>query len=213
MKYCQGRIPRIKEYAKDNGIDLTIENMVDVMDEWLIDLWNKQVGKDDNVYILGDFSFHPAEYNKKLLGKLNGKKFLILGNHDGNSDSLTGYFEQITQIKEYKYRDESGETFCFEMCHYPMLSWNRKEHGTIQLAGHSHGNIDQFNAESTDLRVDVGIDGSLADYKFLTPDDILLHFYKKTCTKDFVKYQKEILQSGKRIALINWLKSFMIRFR
>lgn len=188
MKYCPKRIDKIEEYCNSKGLILTEDNMIDMMDKWLIDLWNSQVSKKDVVYILGDFSFHSAEENKKLLAKLHGAKFLILGNHDGNSNHLDNYFQQITQIKEFKYKDESGETFCFELCHYAMVTWNRKEHGTIQLHGHSHGNLDGFNALSPDLRVDVGLDGKLADYKFLTPDDILVYFYQKAATWDFEKY-------------------------
>jgi hypothetical protein len=78
-----------------------------------------------------------------------------------------------------------------------MLTWNRKEHGTIQLMGHSHGNLDGFNESNPDLRVDVGLDGKLADYKFLTPDDILVYFYNKAGTKDFNKYV-EALRSSKQ---------------
>lgn len=188
LKYCPNRIEKIKEFCIKNNIEFSEDNIISLMDSWLIDLWNSQVSKKDCVYILGDFSFHNAEENKVLLGKLKGKKFLILGNHDGNSDKLESYFEQITQIKEVKYKDESGDTFCFELCHYPMVSWNRKEHGTIQLHGHCHGNIDGFNEESPDLRVDVGIDGKLANYKFLTPDDILVYFFQKSATRDFEKY-------------------------
>ena len=197
LKYCPKRIEKIKEYCDNKGLILTDDNIIEMMDKWLIDLWNAQVTKKDVVYILGDFSFHNAEENKKLLSKLNGKKFLILGNHDGNSDKLDNYFEQITQIKEFKYRDESGETFCFEMCHYAMVTWNRKEHGTIHIHGHSHGNLDGFNESNPDLRVDVGLDGKLADYKFLTPDDILVYFYNKAGTKDFNKYI-EVLRTSRQ---------------
>jgi calcineurin-like phosphoesterase family protein len=197
LKYCPKRIEKIQEYCDKNGVVLTDDNIIEMMDKWLIDLWNSQVSKKDVVYILGDFSFHNAEENKRLLSKLNGKKFLILGNHDGNSDKLDNYFEQITQIKELKYKDESGETFCFEMCHYAMVTWNRKERGTIQLHGHSHGALDGFNAANPDLRVDVGLDGHLANYRFLTPDDILVYFYKKSNTKDFNKYM-ETLRSPKQ---------------
>lgn len=198
MKYCPKRIEKIKEYCDKNGLILTDDNIIEMMDKWLIDLWNSQVTKKDVVYILGDFSFHNAEENKKLLSKLNGKKFLILGNHDGNSDKLDNHFEQITQIKEFKYKDESGETFCFEMCHYAMVTWNRKEHGTIQLCGHSHGSLDGYNEASPDLRVDVGLDGKLADYKFLTPDDILVYFYNKAGTKDFNRYVEALRASRKK---------------
>ncbi len=192
MKYCPGRIEKIKEFCAAKSIPFDEAKIIELMDMWLIDLWNSQVSKRDTVYILGDFSFHNAEENKKLLSKLNGKKFLILGNHDGNSDKLTNYFEQITQIKEFKYKDESGETFCFEMCHFAMVTWNRKEHGTIHICGHSHGSLDGFNESSPDLRVDVGIDGHLANYRFLTPDDILVYFYNKVRTKDFQLYVKNM---------------------
>ena len=155
---------------------------------WLEDLWNSQVKKNDTVYILGDFSFHPAEYNTELIGRLNGKKFLILGNHDGNSDSLTGYFKQNTWIKEYKFKDESGETFCFEMCHFPMASWNRKEHGTMHIHGHCHNNMTEINDLSPDLRVDVGLDSDIAQYQFVSAQQILEHFYKKANGKNFKSY-------------------------
>lgn len=198
LKYCPKRIEKIKEYCEKNGIKFDEKKIIDLMDMWLIDLWNSQVSKYDTVYILGDFSFNTAEENKKLLAKLHGKKFLILGNHDGNSDKLTNYFQQITQIKEFKYYDESGETFCFELCHFPMVTWNRKEHGTIQLHGHSHGAIDGFNEKSPDLRVDVGLDGHFANYRFLTPDDILVYFFNKANTKDFNTYIQTIRQYGRK---------------
>ena len=47
------------------------------------------------------------------------------------------------------------------MCHYPMVTWNQKPRGSIMLHGHSHGKLDDYNAQSPDLRFDVGIDGTL----------------------------------------------------
>ena len=40
------------------------------------------------------------------------------------------------------------------------------------LHSHSHGKLDEYNALSMDLRFDVGIDGSLANLRFLTLEDI-----------------------------------------
>lgn len=40
------------------------------------------------------------------------------------------------------------------------------------LHGHSHGKLDEYNAQSMDLRFDVGIDGEFANLKFLTLEDI-----------------------------------------
>lgn len=64
------------------------------MDECLIDNWNSVVGSNDLVYHLGDVYFGDG---KKALPKLNGKKHLILGNHDKWGDSsLNGVFSKIS---------------------------------------------------------------------------------------------------------------------
>jgi calcineurin-like phosphoesterase family protein len=55
----------------------------DEMDRELIKKWNNVVKKDDTIYILGDFTLsHNKDYIKGLCNQLNGKKILILGNHD-----------------------------------------------------------------------------------------------------------------------------------
>ncbi len=54
---------------------------VDEMNEEMVHRWNNKVGIDDVVYYLGDFSL-----SKSLVvpfaSRLNGKKILIMGNHD-----------------------------------------------------------------------------------------------------------------------------------
>ena len=52
------------------------------MDANLIRMWNKTVSEDDLVYILGDFSFYDGEKTSNILKFLNGKKILVVGNHD-----------------------------------------------------------------------------------------------------------------------------------
>lgn len=53
------------------------------MDKRLIELWNSMVGKNDVVYILGDFTLSRSKsIIKNLLDLLNGRKVLIMGNHD-----------------------------------------------------------------------------------------------------------------------------------
>ena len=48
-------------------------------DEWVIDNWNSIVKPDDTVLHLGDFAFKNIQ---NVQDRLNGKKILILGNHD-----------------------------------------------------------------------------------------------------------------------------------
>lgn len=51
------------------------------MNEYIITSHNETVGKDDIVIFLGDFCFKNS-YIKEALEKMNGYKYLILGNHD-----------------------------------------------------------------------------------------------------------------------------------
>lgn len=151
-------------------------------DEWLIDLWNKTVRREDFVYILGDFCLGNKEYTEKVLKQLKGKKFLIEGNHDKSLHGLERYFEWYGQIKEAKFSNnqyefiDPNETFCVEMCHYPMLTWNRRPHGTCMVHGHTHGTIDSFNTMSRELRVDIGFDSDFAGHQLVPLEKLYRYF-------------------------------------
>ena len=145
-------------------------------DEWLLDLWKSTVDKRDIVYIFGDLTFLKSEDARHLLEKLPGQKFLIEGNHDGSIRAYKSYFKEVYQIKEMRFKPTVApfikEDFRVVMCHYPMVTWNNKPRGSVMLHGHCHGKLDEYNVQSTDLRFDVGIDGSLAILRFLTLEDI-----------------------------------------
>lgn len=55
------------------------------MNEELIRKWNGKVSPNDIVYFLGDFALCGKEKKKELISKLNGHKYLIMGNHDEGS--------------------------------------------------------------------------------------------------------------------------------
>lgn len=171
------------------------ENDVETWDKWMVEKWNTIIGKKDIVYILGDFIFGSQESARKLLDKLHGKKFLILGNHDKGVDKLENYFEQITQQKLVTFKksnfDFLDEDFQIFMCHYPMVTWASKHYGVINAHGHCHGRLDDYNEASTDLRVDVGIDGKLANFNFITLEQLYRYFKEKTKGKKFIHYAME----------------------
>lgn len=171
------------------------ENDVETWDKWMVEKWNTIIGKKDIVYILGDFIFGSQESARKLLDKLHGKKFLILGNHDKGVDKLENYFEQITQQKLVTFKksnfDFLDEDFQIFMCHYPMVTWASKHYGVINTHGHCHGRLDDYNEASTDLRVDVGIDGKLANFNFITLEQIYRYFKEKTKGEKFIHYAME----------------------
>ena len=165
---------------------------VEAHDKWLMEKWNSTVAKKDTVYIVGDFSFAPSEHVKKLLSKLNGNKFLILGNHDQSSSKLTNYFVQITQQKmvvfkksNYDWLDEDFQVF---LCHYPMVTWPSKHYGSVNVHGHCHGRLNRYNEESTDLRVDVGIDSETFGNDFVEVRTLYEYFKNKRAGEKFIHY-------------------------
>ena len=69
-------------------------NDSDEMDEAMIERWNRVVGTNDIVYHLGDVVMNRRCL--QIVGRLNGDKRLILGNHDifDHSDYLP-YFKRL----------------------------------------------------------------------------------------------------------------------
>lgn len=58
---------------------------IEDMHDYMISRWNSTVSKKDLVYIVGDFSFGDFHQTKEILNRLNGRKILIMGNHDRKS--------------------------------------------------------------------------------------------------------------------------------
>lgn len=54
------------------------------MNEALIKNWNNTVGKDDTVFVCGDVALNKA-ICRGIIHRLNGRKILIMGNHDQGS--------------------------------------------------------------------------------------------------------------------------------
>lgn len=61
------------------------------MNKAMIDNWNKVVRKDDKVIMNGDFALCGKDMVIEIGQQLNGRKTLILGNHDGAS--LKTYYD------------------------------------------------------------------------------------------------------------------------
>ena len=73
---------------------------VEEMDNALIHNWNKIVKNNDRVFMLGDFALCGKDKIIEIGQKLNGRKILILGNHEGAS--LKTYYEAGFEMV-YKY--------------------------------------------------------------------------------------------------------------
>ena len=73
---------------------------IEKMNEALISNWNKVVKRDDRVFMLGDFALCSKDKIIEIGQKLNGRKILILGNHDEASLSTyyTAGFEMVSKF-------------------------------------------------------------------------------------------------------------------
>jgi calcineurin-like phosphoesterase family protein len=107
---------------------------VDEMDKCLIENWNRVVSNDDTVYHLGDFAWHSV---KQYREKLNGNITLILGNHDKQKiEGYRGIFDEVTIYKKIKIFEQKLILF-----HYPILSWDGRNHKSWHLYGHVHEKV------------------------------------------------------------------------
>lgn len=120
---------------------------VEEMDERMIACWNEKVrGNKDEVVILGDLCMGKGEQANMLLNRLNGKKFLVTGNHDRlflrDKKFDSSLFEWIKPYAEL--RDNNRKVV---LCHYPIICYNGQYHGdsVYMLYGHVHATRDYAN--------------------------------------------------------------------
>jgi calcineurin-like phosphoesterase family protein len=150
MEYCPGR-----KWA-------TIEDM----NQGLIDRWNLQVGKNDIVYHLGDFTLTTrVDLIDPILAQLNGRIRLVKGNHDKwlkKMDELHNKdkFEWVKQYHKETFTLD-GKNYEIVMCHFPFLTWDGSARGSINVHGHAHGGNDHLNRGTK--RLDVGVDAKFSN--------------------------------------------------
>ena len=132
-----------------------VEQMNDVM----IANWNSVIGKDDTVFHLGDFCLGSAAEWTKILDRLNGKIYLIMGNHDLKNirQGFISRFEHVAM----QMRIEIGKKRIY-LCHYPFLCFEGGyKDGVWQLFGHVHTR-----------RSNSGIDAGRLQYLYPTQYDV-----------------------------------------
>lgn len=105
------------------------------MDELMVKNWNSVVGSNDYVYHLGDVTFRYDGYFNNIMSRLNGKKRLIVGNHDKlMNPNLFRWFDKVEIWKGFKEHD-------FTISHFKLRLDSLRD-GTFCVHGHTHQNID-----------------------------------------------------------------------
>lgn len=132
------------------------------MTEELVKSWNEVVLEEDEVYHLGDVSLTNADKTHEILQRLNGKIYLIKGNHEKSTLQKQYTRDRFEWIKDYYELKVDNPTIdgnkhqLIVLCHYGMRVWNKSHHGAIHLYGHSHDSLDKEGAwgKSMDVSVD-----------------------------------------------------------
>lgn len=108
----------IRKWAKD----------MEEGEEKIKQAWNETVGKDDLIYVLGDFAI--ARRAICYAGELNGRKILVRGNHD--SGKIADYLPYFIDIR--------GDFKCGSLIlsHYPVHPGSIPKWCTKNVHGHTH---------------------------------------------------------------------------
>ena len=155
------------------------------MNEALIRRWNSVVGPGDLTWILGDFCAGDAERWREHLRRLNGRKCLILGNHD-NRTAAAAVSDLLEDTAEYREIEDNGRHVV--LCHYPIPAFRDHYMGWYHLYGHVHTAFEWNIAENAKrlvkrlyLRDDVcrmANVGAMVPYMDYTPrtlDELTMH--------------------------------------
>jgi len=133
----------ILTFEKDDGHKCRSEfSSVEEMNEIMVERWNARVKPGDKIWHLGDVALglKGSEYETKLhplLNRLNGRKDLVIGNHDKIKNKiLQNHFRRIEYWKRYGDDDSSS----FVLTHVPhRMDQLRKT--TVNIHGHIHDKL------------------------------------------------------------------------
>ena len=134
---------------------------IEEMDRALVANINSCVGPNDDLYVLGDFSYKlTTEQAQAIREQIRCKNVhLVPGNHDKDwtQPDVAGTF--IVEPPIAKLRTQGLRLV---LCHYPIVDWEGLGHGSIHLHGHIHAPsaYNEWNRANRVLRYDVGVDAN-----------------------------------------------------
>ncbi len=117
-------------------------------DEVLIRNWNGAVSADDEVFLVGDFTAYGEEKSREILSRLNGRKYLVVGNHDTQP---TSYYRSLGFDEVYPYPIVFGGFWI--VSHEPLYINSNMPYANIY--GHVHANPSYKDASVQSVCVSV----------------------------------------------------------
>lgn len=178
--------------------------------------WISKVKPDDYVFILGDVLWgSQASRLAKMADALPGHICIVMGNHDKEKGSVSStgsnfdVFESHERAEFIRVKSEKlGVDQLIFMSHYPAVTWPQKGRGAIMLHGHVHGNMDELNEKSPDLRVDVGIDGKLAKLGLLSFNDVYEYMLHKAGDIPLAQYMQNVYSNTAKTPINEWIDKY-----
>jgi calcineurin-like phosphoesterase family protein len=139
---------------------------VELMNEYMIKKWNEVVKPEDYIFHLGDFAWGGSALWNDLLDRLNGKKILIIGNHD-RKNLRQGYMGKFLSVEFEMMINVNGQPIylnhlpflCYDgSSHRDILTWNL--HGHVHTSLYHNGGFDfeRIRDYSFPTQYDVGVD-------------------------------------------------------
>lgn len=115
-------------FLRADGSKLRPWDNPDEMDEDMVENWNKVVGPKDVVWHLGDVVINRKALN--TLRRLNGRKKLVMGNHD--IFKASEYLEHFEDLKGFHKLDT------FALSHIPLHPESVGRWADGNIHGHTH---------------------------------------------------------------------------
>lgn len=127
----------ILKFTKEDGTRIRPQySSIEEMNEDYIEKWNKCIKPEHKVYHLGDVTFRYDYPFRELMSRLNGRKRLILGNHDHiKGTPLMDYFEKLDLWQGFNFKDGLDFT-----CSHIPLRLDSLRNGKFNVHGHIHQN-------------------------------------------------------------------------
>ena len=162
------KILKYSPYRNDNFYS------IQQMNDWFIASINDTVGRNDELWILGDFCWGSGKVGHFRQRIQCRRVHFIYGNHDNKSAGRHFSTADTTSV----IRRQNTR---IHLSHFPLVEWSGMYHGSIHLYGHAHSTLEErLDAAFPGRRsIDVGMDNAfrlLREWRPFSLKELLRYF-------------------------------------
>jgi len=125
-----------QQFGRKGAIKAYKRPFIDVedMDLQMVNVWNSVVGKDDIVYVLGNFAWDP-ETLEVIVKSLNGNIVVISGEYDKAAQDVAEIMGIVDIDYLYNAIEEHPEANSV-LSYWPLNEWPGKKKGAYSIIGY-----------------------------------------------------------------------------